>query len=234
MKSKNLNFPFLLAGLFVSFLGTAHAQTITALGTTESNQMPGSATDFTFFGSNSQGDGGQPTVLNDFSVQVDTSSYGGNANYSVITDPAGNTAQTGIFYGNGLLATFTLGNSPSFDYSNFTVYVTYGNDTEGNIRDASLTLTLNPDGTPTSLTQPVVEPAVRDTTMASYAAFQITGATAGETLQLLATPLPGGYTAYSGGVSFSSGSVPEPGTWAMMALGTVLLLGLVRRQKLVS
>ena len=64
---------------------------------------------------------------------------------------------------------------------------------------------------------------------AEFYEFTITGASAGDILELGATGANGS-SAYLSGVSFKSNAVPEPSTWAMMGLGLAALAFWQRRR----
>lgn len=202
-------------------------------------QLPGSATDYIFFPSNSSN-------LQDFSVTSVTTSdqptqaYGGNGFYSTIQTPAGNSSLTGIYYqhsdyaypnnATADLVTFTLGNSGTFNYANFNVFVLYSNadvgETDGsNFQTRDLSFSLAAGSTALGgYTVNVTDDNV-DTTKARYMEFNVQGLSAGDTFTIAAGPL-GNDPAYIGGVSFAS--APEPSTYALLAGGVLLLGGMLR------
>jgi hypothetical protein len=206
--------------------------------------MPGSDTDFTLFGDSGQfptvnsygGAEGQPTVLNDFTVAPGAGAsdiFGGNVNYSTINGPTGSGdagVLTGIVFhytSTPDLVDFTLGKAGStFNFSNFNVYVMYGNAHDGYEIDTSLTLTLLPPASSSDQTplKSVTLPSTDGNTNLSEATFQeftISGASAGDVLQIGA----GGF-GYLGGVSFAE--APEPPAYLLLGLG-MLGLFLARR-----
>ena len=206
--------------------------TITPANLGDLSTMPGSAGDFTLFGKSSQfptinSYGGleeQPTVLNDFSVAAGSNAgnlYGGNGYYSVINAPTGSgdtDVTSGIIFNNGSsapdLVSFTLGAVDStFNFSDFNVYVMYGNAHDGYEINTSIDAELlSPSSAVLASSSPTITDSNVNFSDATYEEFTVTGASAGDVLQLGA----GGW-GYLGGVSFES--VPEPSTYAMMVLG---------------
>jgi hypothetical protein len=250
--STSLKGVFTVSAFILSACLSASAQVITPTSLGNLTTMPGSATDFTLFGNSTQfptlnnngGDfGNQPTVLHDFVIAVGadaTNTYGGNSGaYSVINAPVGSGdtgVTTGILYNNSSSGTnlvdFTLGKPGStFNFSDFNVYVMYGNAHDGYEIDTSIDATLLSPAGPDQMTLTSSSPTVIDSnaskdgnyTEATFEEFTIKGASAGDVLQLGA----GGW-GYLGGVSFLS--VPEPSTYAMM-LGGLALLGVLIRRK---
>jgi hypothetical protein len=245
MKPVSLPSVLIILSLLVAVSSPVHATpSITPTDLGDLGTMPGSATDFTFFGSATQfptigahyfGDGVQPTVLTDFTVGAATNSdaaYGAgpgpnsDTRYSSIYTPASSTTtvQTGIIFNGSSstpfnLVTFTLGSTPGFNYGDFDVFVMYGNGQgDGNVRDTALSLTLN-SGTSqlATITQAVTDDNT-DITEASFYEFEIKGAASGETLSIGAES---DALTYLGGVSFES--APEPSVYAMLFSGAALL-----------
>jgi len=231
-----------LLSLTVSvFLGfaTVHAATITGNDGGLITQMPGSATDYVFFPGNS-------SDLTDFSFSVvsddgqPTGPYGGNGYYSTIETPAGNSSLTGIYYQHSPysvpnnsaadLVTFTLGNSNTFNYGNFDVFVLYSNADVGEAvdqgggpyqtRDLGISIGAGGSAVGPSATYVSVNDDNFSTSDARYAEFNIQGLAAGETFTIAASP-DGQDPAYIGGVSFES--APEPSIYAMISCGLALL-----------
>jgi hypothetical protein len=200
--------------------------------------MPGSATDFTLLGKSTQfptvpsygGAEDEPTILDDFTVAAGSNAghlYSGNGNYSVINAPAGSgytNVTSGIIFNNGAsapnLVSFTLGTPGStFNFSDFNVYVMYGNAHDGYEIDSSIDLTLlppAPDLTPLASASPPVIDTNTNFGKATYEEFNITGASAGDVLEIGAESW-----GYLGGVSFE---VPEPRTYLLIGLGMAALL----------
>jgi len=233
-----------LMGAMLSISVPASAQFISFVGSTTGNTMPGSPTDYVFVGKvapfttgyvpQSTGNPPGPHNLTDFSVSLGTDyvgTYSASASYASIQTPGttSGAVQTAVVFNSGTgvdkpnLLTFTLGNSSTFDYSSFAVYVMYGN--AGASTDATIDLTLrSPGGTSTlvpEFSQAVVDTgAANGKTSAQFAEFLITGAAPGDQLLVGARSLAG-TNPLIGGVSFAA--VPEPATWAMMAGGFGLL-----------
>jgi hypothetical protein len=226
---------------------TTRAQMITPSAGGSLGTMPGSATDYTFFGNANQfphitnyyGNTTQPTVLTDFTVAPGANggaTYEGDNRYSTINGPVGSgepNVQTGILFGGGAdpdLVDFTLGTPGStFNFSDFETYVMYGNGYgDGGVRDTSISASLysSTGALLATETVPIVDnPAGSDgnaSPVATFEDFQITGATSGDILRFGAV----GNTTYLGGVSFES--VPEPSTWIMMLAGVAFLIGFSR------
>ena len=199
--------------------------------------MPGSDTDFTFFGDGGQfptvnsygGTQGQPTVLTDFTAAPGagaSDTYGGNGNYSTINAPAGSgdtDVVTGIVFhytSTPDLVDFTLGKAGStFNFSNFDVYVMYGNAHDGYEIDTSLTLTLlppasSPDQTPLQTVTLSSTDGNTNFSEATFQEFTVSGATAGDVLQIGADGF-----GYLGGVSFAE--APEPQAYLLVGLGMI-------------
>jgi len=138
---------------------------------------------------------------------------------------------------------FTLGTSATFDYSNFNVYVLYGNvnyndsaaaknnfNTSFSFADASIGLGAGPnDGGGTFVT---VSDTNTSPTMGDIVEFNIQNATAGETFTLGAVSATGNDEIEFGGISFGSADAPEPSVRVMMLTGLVLLIGLRRFTRL--
>jgi hypothetical protein len=243
MKPSNI---LTMCALLASAPLALQAQVITATSEGSLGTMPGSALDYTFFGNANQfpitnyyGNTTQPTVLTDFTVAHGAnggSTFEGDNRYSTINGPTGSgetNVQTGILFGGGVnpdLVDFTLGTPGStFNFSDFDAHVMYGNGYgDGGVRDTSITASLYSSGGTLlqTLTVPIVDnPAGSNGNadpVATFEDFTITGATTGDVLRFGAT----GATTYLGGVSFDE--VPEPGTWAMMLAGVVLLFGFSR------
>jgi hypothetical protein len=167
----------------------------------------------------------------------DEGTYG--SYYSTISAPVGYTGtssapatlQTGVLFAPGSsasdLANFKEVSSSSFNYSDFYVYVMYGNYAGGS--DDGLVVSLN--STPTPVTTSVtVSDDNSNLSVADFALFHVTGMTSGETLEIGATAT-GGNNALVGGVSFIQ-SIPEPSTWAMLLGGVGLVLVIQRFRKI--
>jgi hypothetical protein len=177
--------------------------------------------------------------------------YGGNQYYSSIDLPGGSSpVLTGIVYLHSTydppnndpanMATVTLGNSATFNYADFNLYVLYSNadvpvgePPPGNeqTRDLGISIALGDDATNPAATGykfVSVSDTNTSTSQARYMEFNIQGLASGDTFTLAAAPLNGA-PAYLGGISFES--LPEPSTYAMM-LGAVALLGFCVRRKL--
>jgi hypothetical protein len=214
--------------------------TVTIAGSDETadttiTQMPGSPTDYFLIS--------QSYVLNDFTGAISsvlTPPQGANSTYGfygTILNPAGGTSYSSIVFDHGYppaetnLLTFTLGDSPTFNYSDFNVYVLYDNTTgDPNSIDTSITLAAGLTTIDQGYTLAVTDPALKPANAGRIAMFNVTGLSAGDTFTLGAV---GAYTdnitPYIGGVSFES--LPEPSTYAMM-LGGLGLLGFCIRRKL--
>ena len=226
------------------FITTSYAGT---LGT-----MPGSAADYTFFGNPLEFPSllyfpgthfNQPTVLTDFTVAAGANAQGqysgDGTNYSTINDPLGNPVGTGDLFGPGSaggekpdLVDFTLGAPEStFNFSDFYVYVMFGNgpnDPNAHITDLDFSV-LSPSSSVLASVSPVsVTDENTSTSVAYFEKFEITGASAGDIIQIgSGTNSP--QSSYLGGVSFSE--APEASTWAMLLAG-VALLGFCVRNKI--
>lgn len=211
--------------------------------------MPGSPTDFVFVGRTapfttgyvpqSTGNPTGPQNLTDFTLSLGSNyvgTYSAANSYASILTPGTTTGavQTAVAFNNATgvdepnMLTFTLGNSSTFDYSSFVIYVMYGN--AGASTNSAIDLTLKGPGGTTTLV-PKVSQLVTDTGStngqghAQFAEFLVTGAVSGDQLLVGAQSLSGA-NPLIGGVSFEA--VPEPSTWAMMA-GALALLAGVRR-----
>jgi hypothetical protein len=243
-----------------AFLMGASFSASAAVGITDSpdgtlSTMPGSAADYTFFGNASEFPGlahydgthsGQPTVLTDFTVAAGANAggqYSGDSNYSLINGPTGSlesSVGTGDLFGpqNSQapnMVDFTLGTPGStFNFSDFDVFVMYGNgpgDPNDHITNIDLSV-LSPSLSVLASDAPVlVTDANTSTSVAFFEEFHITGASAGDVIQLgtgaADTGLLHPSSPYLGGVSFE---VPEPSTWAMMLAG-IAFLGFRMRSK---
>jgi hypothetical protein len=204
--------------------------------------MPGSGTDYTFFGNESEfpsllyfagTHSGQPTVLTDFTVAAGANAqgqYSGGDNYSTIYDPLGNAVGTGDLFGPGSaggdkpdMVDFTLGKTGStFNFSDFDVYVMFGNGPgDGNDRITNVDLSVfSASSVLLGSDAPVlVTDTNASTSLASFEEFHITGASAGDVIQI-GTGTISPFSSYLGGVSFE---VPEPSTWALMLAGVAFL-----------
>ncbi len=252
MKSK-IKFQILVLFSFLAASPTVWAQLIVAEGTTASDTMSGSPTDFTFISANTAnytgtppgvygGVSDQPSVLTDFTMSaVDPSAqniWGGGSGYSQIYAPGGSSlVQTGVVGAAALtqpatttnvnLANITLSSNTSFNYSDFYVYVMFDNiPGDGTAVDSAFTLSL---GNATA-TMTVVDSSGlggSDTT-AEFAKFEVTGAAPGDVLTLGATADMWYEKPYFSGVSFAEvGAVPEPSTSALMMGGLLCLFGMI-------
>jgi len=170
--------------------------------------MPGSDTDFTFFG-----DGGQfPTVNSDGGTQGQPTVLSGDTD--VVTGIVFHYTSTPD------LVDFTLGKAGStFNFSNFDVYVMYGNAHDGYEIDTSLTLTLlppasSPDQTPLQTVTLSSTDGNTNFSEATFQEFTVSGATAGDVLQIGADGF-----GYLGGVSFAE--APEPQAYLLVGLGMI-------------
>jgi hypothetical protein len=187
--------------------------------------IPGSASDFYLFG------GSNPSDLTNFSVTGTANQYGGDTRYSTITLPNGTpNVQTGIEYQYGAtnnLATVTLGSSPSFNYGDFNLYFTYGNEpgSGGDGVDADVFLIIGG----TTYNVPVTENST-DYTGVKVEEFNVTGLSEGDSIILGATKGVGDNVSYIGAVSFEE--APEPSTYAMLLGGLVVVAVLLRRKSL--
>jgi hypothetical protein len=224
--------PVLLLGTLAFIPAKAVTPVISGLGVTTGNQVPGSATDYTLFLGTPTG-AGENTVLNDFSAAINGLSLSGPASGSIdstVTDPAGNPELTGEDYAfnTSKLATFTLGKQGStFNFADFDINVIFGTDPQTYINDTSIQLTLFSGATQEATFTQAVSDTNTNTTEASYASFNILGATSGETLVVSVASSTGNIDLI-GGASFSA--VPEPGAWAMLLLG-MGILGFIQRRR---
>jgi len=189
-------------------------------------QLPGSPSDFIFFGG--------PDTLTNFTV--DTLGNPEFAPYSSLINPAGNSQGTGIVFSHNLantnLATFTLGSNPTFNYADFNIYVLYDNTTgDSNSIDGSISIGAGTDATGVSATTvSVTDPVDKPTDAGRIVTFNIQGLAAGDQFTIAALGLPSGnVTDYIGAVSFES--APEPSTYAMIAGGLILLVGALRLKR---
>jgi hypothetical protein len=214
---------------------------------TTAGTMPGSASDYTFFGnatefpSQAHYDGTnpdtQPTVLTDFTVAAGTDGFGqytGDSGYSILNGPVGSSESsiaTGDLFAQGSsggeepdMVNFTLGTPHStFNFSDFYVYVMFGNgpgDANDHITDIDFSV-LSSSSSPLATVTPV---AVTDEntskSVAYFEKFEITGASAGDIIEI-GTGADAPHSSYLGGVSFAE--APEPSTWALMVAGVAFL-----------
>jgi hypothetical protein len=254
---KILRFSGFMAAVFFCLAGIAHAASITSSVLTGQSTMPGSALDFSFFGNPTSfpddnyyfagtGKGGsQPGVLTDFSQSEGTFEYidgGQSSNFSTINSPLGTATLTGDLFGPDDVnsdshhfvtdaVTYTLISVPTFNYSDFYVYVMYNNDpAEGGMIDSQITLTLASSGG-TAITEHAQDvtagPSTESLTTSDFAVFHVTGATSGDLLEVGYVG-SGGVYGELGGVSFDQ--TPEPSTWAMLlgGLGVMAFVGRFR------
>ena len=178
------------------------------------------------------------------SVSLVSGSYGdypGNSAYSTITVDGGVSLFTGITSINGVqpvagtpttyydIATITLNSSvPSL----FTVGLLTGNtDTVGN--NALYEVELNDD--PTTLLQ-INTSASSSTKSNDFLNFTASGLVSGDTLTILAGNNPNLTQNSLGidGVVLSSAAAPEPGTYALLALGLAALVLKLRTRRMVE
>ena len=186
----------------------------------------------------------QPTQLVNFIAHVGANAqytYGAQNNdgatdynpaYGTITAPGGfaGAQKTGILFSAATsapdLVRFTLGApTPSFNFSDFDVYVMISNAPTSGLSDADLVAKLfDQTGAValSSLTLSVTDDGSNATNTANFYDFHITGGVSGDILQLGAIGSPGD-SAYLSGVSFKSNTAPEPSTYAMMIGGLALL-----------
>jgi len=232
------------------------AVTITPAVFGVSSTMPGSSTDFTLFGNPTQfanlkstesGVATQPTILNDFQISTGanaqatfgTQNHAAGTPYSSITTPGGidGSQTTGILFSRSSgpqpdLVDFLLGGGNNFNYSSFTVYVMIGNAPGSGLSDQAIIANVyDPTGAVdlSSFTLGTTDIGANAAGTAEFYSFTITGASAGDILELGATGANNS-SAYLGGVSFASNVVPEPSTWAMMGLGLAALAFRLRRR----
>jgi hypothetical protein len=249
---------------FLAVVPAYAAVTITPSVYGTSSTMPGSPTDFTFFGNPTQfpssgpditanyesGVATQPTLLNDFQASVGANAqytYGVqndgitnyNSAYGSITTPSAidGTQKTGILYSRSSgpqpdLVNFLLGGGSTFSYSNFDVFVMISNAPGSGLSDSAILANVY-DATGAvdlaSFTLGVTDIGSNPTGTAEFYEFSITGASAGDILELGATGANGS-SAYLSGVSFKSNVVPEPSTWMMLGLGLAALAFQQRRR----
>lgn len=189
----------------------------------------------------------QPTILNDFQVFAGANAqytYGVQNNtsgttYSSITTPGGidGNQTTGILYSRSSgpqpdLVDFLLGGGNNFNYSDFTVYVMIGNAPGSGLSDQAIIANVYDSSGAvdlSSFTLGTTDIGANPAGTAEFYEFTITGASAGDILELGATGANGS-SAYLSGVSFKSNAVPEPSTWAMMGLGLAALAFWQRRR----
>jgi hypothetical protein len=220
------------------------AVTITGSDEGQISTLPASSTNFIYLGT-------ATSDLTDFSVDPLQSGYPGNPDfYSEIVPPGGSgQVLTGIEYDPVQsstpvnLVTFTLGTSPTFDYSDFNVFVLYSNDdvpvgeqstdpsgplyspsgdnTQG--RDASISLGAGTDATGLSATLVPVADINTDLNQARVVEFNVQGLSAGDQFTIAAAGTATTTREYIGAVSFDSNEVPEPATYAMFVAGLVFL-----------
>jgi hypothetical protein len=245
----------LLLGMFAAVPAYA-AVTITPTVYGTSSVMPGSPSDFTFFGNPTQfattkaledGVATQPTILNDFQAFAGADAqytYGVQNNlpgttYGSIGTPGGvdGSQTTGILYSRSSgpqpdLVDFLLGGGNNFDYSSFDVFVMIANAPGSGLSDSALSANVyDMSGAVdlASFTLGVTDIGSNAAGTANFYEFTITGAAAGDILELGATGANNS-SAYLSGVSFKSNSVPEPSTWAMIGLGLAALAFRQRRR----
>jgi hypothetical protein len=218
--------------------------------------MPGSPTDYTFFGNGSEFPGlpfygaayggtnpPQPTVLTDFVVSAGSDAggqYAGTSGYSTINGPVGSSessVETGDIFAPGSsggdeanIVDFTLGTPGStFDFSNFNVYVMFGSGPgDANDHITNIDLAVVSSASTVSDAPVLVSDTNTNTGVASFEEFHITGASAGDVIEI-GTGTTAPFSSYLGGVSFEE-AIPEPSIWTMM-LGGVALLGFWVRRK---
>jgi hypothetical protein len=253
--SRLLNFPALLV---VASLPALAAVNITpASSPTTGGTMPGSATDYVFFGNPANFPGlpyygvpyggtnpPQPGVLTDFTMTAGSDAGGqfaGTSGYSNINGPAGSSESsiaTGDVFGPGSsggdkpdIVNFTLGTpGSSFNFSDFYVYVMFGNgpgDANDHITDIDFSV-LSSSSSPLATVTPVsVTDDNTSTSVAYFEKFEITGASADDIIEI-GSGADSPYSSYLGGVSFAE--APEPSTWALMFAG-IAFLGFRLRNK---
>jgi len=228
----------------------SRALTVTGSDMGVTTAMPGSSTDFYMFGNSVAT---SDSNLTDFGVNIqpgtnagnlgNNQSYGGNQYYSSIDLPGGSSpVLTGIVYLHSTydppnndpanMVTVTLGNSGTFNYADFNLYVLYSNadvptDEPGpgneQTRDLGISVAEGDDATSSADTGykfVSVSDTNTSTSDARYVEFNIEGLAAGDTFTIAAAPLNGA-PAYIGGISFES--VPEPSVYAMISCGLALL-----------
>lgn len=237
---KTTNFLILAIAALAVSATSGHAATATPSYLGTATTFPGLSTDFTLFGNKaSYPDAGfsggspadQPTVLDDFSVSVSSSEtqWGGDAKYSTIIAPDGNSYATGLLYSSAhtdpALATVTLGNTAGFDYSDFNLYVMFGNGDANRNVNTALTVTIDGTTYSGSVTD---EQTTNGNDFVQVEEFNIQGLTAGDTFTVGA--VSNGGLAYVGGLSFSP--VPEPSTYVLTGLSVLALMGIFGRRKL--
>ena len=238
-----------------AFLMSASLSVSAAVNITDSSAgtlstMPGSAANYTFFGNPDEFSGlpyygasfggtnpPQPYLLTDFTLTAGSNAGGqfaGTSGYSTINGPIGSSqssVETGDIFAPGSsggdapdIVNFTLGTPGSaFNFSDFNVYVMYGNG-PGDANDHITNMDLSIGSVSDSV---LITDANTSTSVAYFEKFHITGASAGDVIQI-GTGSISPFSSYLGGVSFEE--APEPSTWALMLAGVAFLGFRLRRR----
>ena len=182
--------------------------------------------------------GSDTSVLTDFTANP----YGNprdNPDNTTIVDPAGNSDSSGVvwqFGGPGATVVLTLGDSSTFDYSDFYMTILYNNISGSTTEYNDTDILLLANGYPNTSNAYSVANVTTGLDAGDVVEFHITGATAGEYfgLSALSANADDGNMIGLGGISISQTqiTVPEPGTWAMLGAGLAAMVFFVRRRGL--
>lgn len=225
----------LLAILLIPAYPTSAAVSITGsdqLPGTYTTQMPGSATDWALFYAQPATGTDPNQELTDFSL-ADTSNVVGNYGVwgNTLVAPTGETFKMGMKFGDpGTFLTVTLGNSGTFDYSNFDVNLLYDAEGDQNAHDLSFTLASGLATYTVPVTDPQTHNADPSASTGRVATFDISGLSAGDSFTISIQDAPNKW-AYLDGISFNAAAAPEPAVYALV-LGGVAILAFCVRLKL--
>ena len=243
----------------VTLAATAQAQTVTGTGVdADLSTMPGSALDYSFYGTSGQFTNGdfvpngftsstlEPQLLLDFTESGgSTFAYiqgGGTGNASInVPESAIPTVTGSLFGGGGGVASPDVVNyqilstsGSDFNVSDFNVYVMFDNypSNANGVVDKFITLGLTEsNGSALSSGSETVtsfSAFSNGLSAADFAVFEVKGASAGDILQVGYQGNDAGRYGGIGGISFES--APEPSTYAMMLAGLAVLGFCVRRK----